>query len=134
MRKKMIIMSRKLYGDAILVLIWSQFLPIAHKGKTPSLREWGLDNQLIKTSVEDYLKNIIKITRMKNVDCRLTSEVSPYHMKITGNYVFICFNIPNKMTGLLVKDNKAAKEFLEFFESIYEKSESLLPVLENFKV
>jgi sugar-specific transcriptional regulator TrmB len=107
-----------------------KFIGIANKNAIISFVNI-LKKTLDKEKFESHIRKIINLLKTEKVSCRLCSEAFPYYMITTKNYVFLCFNMPENITGLLVRDVKAAQQFKEFFDSIYQKSEPLLPILEK---
>lgn len=93
---------------------------------------YNVKKVLGKKKFKEQLKIIINLIRNKNIDCKLNIEAFPYYMVVSENFVLICFDMPEKLTGLLIRDKEVAKQFLEFFDSIFKNSEPVLPFLKKF--
>lgn len=80
----------------------------------------------------NQLKSIVRLLRSRGVECRLSEDSFPYYLVISRNSVLLCFNMPDKPVGLVVRDRETAKSFLEYFDSIYSRAQPILPFLKGF--
>jgi len=107
-----------------------RFLNITNKKSVRNFL-YNMKKALGKEKFNKQLKKIIEIVQRKNIDCRLSREEFPYRMIVTKNLVVISFTMPDKIVQLLIRDKETAKQFLEFFESIFRESEPILPFLRS---
>jgi len=87
------------------------------------------EKTLGKEKLKIQVKIIINLLKSSNVHCRLNSQSFPYYMIISKKYILMTFNMPEQITGLSIQNKKTAEQFITFFESIYNQSKDIAPLL-----
>ena len=109
-----------------------QFTGITSKKAIMSFFD-DMKKALGKDKFNEQLRKIIELVERENINCKISEEAFPYYMLITKNFVLLCFNMPEDITGLLVRDDRVAKQFIDFFESVYKNAKPILPFLKKMK-